>query len=38
MIPFNSLKEKNLDFNRINVFGIGAPVYAMSFTPNIRDW
>lgn len=38
LIPFNSLKEKNLDFNRINVFGIGAPVYAMSFTPNIRDW
>ncbi len=38
LIPFNSLKEKNLDFNRINVFGIGAPIYAMSFTPNIRDW
>ncbi len=38
LIPFNSLEEKSLDFNRINVFGIGAPVYAMSFTLNIRDW
>jgi len=38
LIPFNSLKEKILDFNTFNVFGIGAPVYAMSLTPNIRDW
>ncbi len=38
LIPFNSLEEKSLDFNTFKVFGIGAPVYAMSLTPNIRDW
>jgi ferredoxin/flavodoxin len=38
LIPFNSLEKKELNFNEINVIGIGAPIYAMSFTLNIIDW
>ncbi|MFX0003397.1 MAG: EFR1 family ferrodoxin [Candidatus Hodarchaeota archaeon] len=38
LIPFNSLKKDNLNFEEIEVLGIGAPVYAMSFTLNMLEW
>jgi len=28
----------DIKFNEIEVFGIGAPIYAMNFTPNMVDW
>ncbi|MFX0039624.1 MAG: EFR1 family ferrodoxin [Promethearchaeota archaeon] len=38
LIPFNSLKKNNLNFEEIEVIGIGAPIYAMSFTLNMLEW
>lgn len=38
LIPYNSLKNKNLDFKKSEVIGIGAPIYAMAFTLNMLEW
>lgn len=38
LIPLNSLKQNNLNFEEIEVLGIGAPIYAMTFTLNMLDW
>jgi len=38
LISFNSLKRNNLNFEEIEVLGIGAPIYAMTFTLNMLDW
>ena len=38
LIPINSLKNKNLDFKKLEVIGIGAPIYAMAFTLNMLEW
>ncbi len=37
-MEYNSVKKKNLDFEIIEVIGIGAPIYAMAFTLNMLDW
>jgi len=38
LVPINSIKKKNYNLNEIEVFGIGAPVYVMAFTPNVIEW
>lgn len=38
LMEYNSVKNKNLDFKEIEVIGIGAPIYAMSFTLNMLEW
>ena len=38
LIPYNTIKKRNLNFEEIQVFGIGAPIYALAFTPNILEW
>ena len=38
LISFNSLKNQNLNFEKIKVLGIGAPIYAMTFTLNMLEW
>ncbi|MFX1379114.1 MAG: EFR1 family ferrodoxin [Promethearchaeota archaeon] len=38
LIPFNSLKNENLNFKEIEVLGIGAPIYAMTFALNMLEW
>jgi ferredoxin/flavodoxin len=38
LISFNSIKNQYLNFEEIEVFGIGAPIYAMTFTLNMREW
>ena len=38
LMEYNSLKKKNLDFEEIEVIGIGAPIYAMAFTLNMLEW
>ncbi len=38
LIPYNTIKKRNLNFEEIEVIGIGAPIYVMAFTPNIVEW
>ncbi len=38
LIPINSLKKKKIDFEEIEVFGVGAPIYALAFAPNMLQW
>lgn len=38
LMEYNSVKNKNLDFEEIEVIGIGAPIYAMAFTLNMLEW
>ena len=38
LVPFNSLKRNNLNFEEIEVLGIGAPIYVMTFTLNMLEW
>jgi len=38
LIPLNSLKKNHLNFDEIEVLGIGAPIYAMTFTLNMFEW
>ena len=38
LVPFNSLKKRKLNFEEIEVFGVGAPIYALAFTPNMLKW
>ncbi len=38
LIPFISPKKDKLNFEEIEVLGIGAPIYAMTFTLNMLDW
>ncbi len=38
LIPLNTLNINILDFEKIEVFGIGAPIYAMTFTLNVIEW
>lgn len=38
LIPFNSIKKDNLNLEEIEILGIGAPIYAMTFTLNMLEW
>ncbi len=38
LIPFNSIKRDNLNLEEIEILGIGAPIYAMTFTLNMLEW
>ena len=38
LIKFNSIKRDTINFEKIEVLGIGAPIYAMSFTLNMLKW
>jgi len=38
LIPFNKLKIHKLNFKEIEIFGVGAPIYSLNFTPNIIKW
>ena len=38
LIQFNSIKKAPMNFEEVEVLGIGAPIYAMAFTLNILDW
>jgi len=35
LLPVKSSRASSLNFKKIEVFGIGAPIYAMAFTPNM---
>ncbi|MFX0023095.1 MAG: EFR1 family ferrodoxin [Candidatus Hermodarchaeota archaeon] len=38
LIPLKSLKVNKLNLKEIEVLGIGAPIYAMTFTLNMLEW
>jgi ferredoxin/flavodoxin len=38
LITLNSLNKNKLQLEEFEVFGIGAPIYAMTFTLNILEW
>jgi ferredoxin/flavodoxin len=38
LIPIKSKKAKSLNLKNTEVFGIGAPIYAMAFTLNMEEW
>lgn len=38
LIQFNSIKRDTINFEEVEVLGIGAPIYAMAFTLNMFKW
>lgn len=38
LIPYNSIKNKRVNYEEFEVIGIGAPIYAMAFSPNMLEW
>ena len=38
LMEYNSIKNKNFNFEDFKAIGIGAPIYAMAFTLNMLEW